>query len=398
MSLTVTETDLNPTDPGLVATVTNLIPRLRELAPVSEQRRWLDDESVGLLGDAGFWRVTVPKRFGGLDLPLADQVELLTRVGRADGSLSWVAALWIANAWVATLYPDAAQEEIFANGDTRVSGAFQPSGTLTPVKGGYRLTGSWKWNTGCRGAQWDGLAARLASGDGPPEIYYCMVPTSELTIKDDWHAFAASATGSSEVRVEDVFVPSHRALSMADALNGTTGDRSNAGATGRNYAFFAMILAGGVGPFLGMAEGAYELFLQRLPGRGITYTPWTDQSASPVTHLQVATAANEIDAAKALTVHIVDVLQEAADQGVLPSVPQRAALRGNCGYAAELCRRAVQQLYQASGASVIMRDVPFQRFFRDIQGLSQHAAVALNSNLEVHGRVEVGLDPATPFI
>ncbi|HEX3962570.1 MAG TPA: acyl-CoA dehydrogenase, partial [Trebonia sp.] len=59
---------------------------------------------------------------------------------------------------------------------------------------------------------------------------------------------------------------------------------------------------------------------------------------------------------------------------------------------------AVQDLYQASGASVIMRDVPFQRFYRDIQGLSQHAAMALNSNLEVHGRVEVGLDPGTPFI
>jgi alkylation response protein AidB-like acyl-CoA dehydrogenase len=365
---------------------------------VSEQRRWLDDESVALLGEAGFWRVTVPKRFGGLDLPLADQVELLTQVGRADGSLAWVAALWIANAWVATLYPDAAQEEIFAEGDTRISGAFQPTGTLTPADGGYLLSGSWKWNTGCRGAQWDGLAARLVTGDGPPEIYYCMVPTRELTIADDWHAFAASATGSSEVRVSDVFVPAYRAMSMSQALAGTTGERGNAGATGRNYAFFTMILAGALGPFLGMAEGAYELFLDRLPGRGITYTPWTDQSASPVTHIQVATAANEIDAAKALTVHVVDVLQEAADQGALPSVAQRAALRGNCAYVAELCRQAVQQLYQASGASVIMHDVPFQRVYRDIQGLSQHAAMALNSNLEVHGRVEVGLDPATPFI
>ncbi|HEX3960314.1 MAG TPA: acyl-CoA dehydrogenase family protein [Trebonia sp.] len=398
MSLTVTTSDLRPTDPELVATVADLVPRLRELAPVGEQRRWLDDESVALLGDAGLWRATVPKRFGGLDLPLADQIELLTHVGRADGSLAWVATLWLANAWVATLFPDAAQEEIFAEGDTRVSGIFQPTGTLTPTSGGYLLSGSWKWNTGCRGAQWDGLGALLATGDGPPEVYYCMIPASELTIEDDWHAFAASSTGSSEVRVADVFVPAHRVIPMAQAIDGTTGDRSNAGATGRNYPFFGMIMGNALGAFLGMAEGAYELFLRRLPGRGITYTPWTDQSASPVTHIQVATAANEIDAAKALTVHVVDVLQEAADRGVLPPIAQRAALRGNCAYIAELCRQAVQQLYQASGASVIMRDVPFQRVYRDIQGLSQHAAMALNSNLEVHGRVEVGLDPATPFI
>jgi alkylation response protein AidB-like acyl-CoA dehydrogenase len=398
MSITVTESDLRLEDPALVEAVAKLVPRLRELAPLSEERRWLDEESVNLLGDAGLWRTTVPKRFGGLDLPLADQVELLTHVGRADGSLAWVAALWIANAWVATLYPDEAQEEIFTKPDTRISGAFQPTGTMTPVDGGYVLNGSWKWNTGCRGSDWDGLAARLQTGDGPPEIYYCMVPSSELEIADDWYACAASATGSSEVRIKDVFVPHHRAMLMSEALVGTTGNRSNAGATGRNYPFFTMILGGALGPFLGMAEGAYELFLQRLPGRGITYTPWTDQSASPVTHIQVATAANEIDSAKALTVHVVDVLQRAADLDELPTVEQRAALRGNCAFIAELCRRAVQGLYQASGASVIMRDVQFQRFFRDIEGLSQHAAMALHSNLEVHGRVQVGLDPATPFI
>lgn len=398
MSITITESDLEPTDPTLVRTVAELVPRLRELAPRSEERRWLDDESVRLLGNAGLWRATVPKRFGGRDLPLADQVEILTQLGRADGSLAWVTALWFANAWVSSLYPDEAQEEIFAGGDTRVSGAFQPTGTLEPVEGGYLLNGSWKWNTGCRGSDWDGLAARLHTGDGPPEIYYCMIPSSELTIADDWYASAAAATGSSEVTVKNVFVPHRRALSMAEALAGTTGDRSNAGATGRSYPFFTMILAGALGAFLGMAEGAYELFLERLPGRGITYTPWTDQSASPVTHIQVATAANDIEAAKALTVHVVKVLQRAADLGELPSVEQRAALRGNCAYVAELTRRATQQLYQASGASVIMRDVPFQRVFRDIQGLSQHAAMALNSNLEVHGRVEVGLDPATPFL
>jgi 3-hydroxy-9,10-secoandrosta-1,3,5(10)-triene-9,17-dione monooxygenase len=391
MTITHEKTDL-------AANIEALIPRLRELAGPSEDQRWLAGEAFDLLGEAGLWRAAVPERFGGLDLSVGEQIAVIEKVSRADGSLGWVSALYLANTWVASLYPDEAQSEMFADGQTRVSGAFAPTGTITPVEGGFRLNGSWKWNTGCRGAVWDGLAARLEKKDGPPEIFYCMTPASDLEIQDDWFAFGASATGSSQVTATNVFIPTCRALPLADALAGTTGNRSNTGATGRNYAFFAYILVESIGAFLGMAEGAYELFLKRLPGRGITYTPWTDQSASPVTHIQVATAANQISAARALTEHAVEVLQRAADRGELPTLAERAALRGEAAYAVELCRQAVSVLYSASGASVIMKDVPFQRFYRDIQALSQHAAMLLNTNLEVHGRVIVGLDPGTPFI
>ncbi|MEV7085548.1 acyl-CoA dehydrogenase family protein [Streptomyces sp. NPDC093085] len=392
-------TVIRKTGTDVLDEVRKLIPRLRENAPVGEQNRWIPEENIKLLKDAGVWSMAVPQRFGGLDLPLADQVDILAEIASGDGSTGWVASLWSANTWIAQLYPDEAQAEIFDGGSVRVSGAFSPTGTLTPTEGGYLLNGSWKWNTGCRGAKFDGVAARLGQSDGDtPEIYYAMATLADLSIADDWHASAASATGSSMTTADNVFIPAHRVVKLSEALTGTTGSRSNTGATGRNYAFFAYILVQSVGAFIGMARGAYDLFLRRLPGRGITYTPWTEQSQSPVTHIQVATAANKIAAAEALSRRSIETLQEYADAGELPPVEVRAALRGQSGYAAELCREAVEVLYQASGASVIMKDVPFQRFYRDIHGLSQHAAMALNSNLEVHGRVLVGLDPATPFL
>jgi hypothetical protein len=43
---------------------------------------------------------------------------------------------------MATLCPDAAQEEIFAEGDTRISAAFQRAGTMTPTSGGYLPDGT----------------------------------------------------------------------------------------------------------------------------------------------------------------------------------------------------------------------------------------------------------------
>ncbi|QHC00850.1 acyl-CoA dehydrogenase [Epidermidibacterium keratini] len=378
--------------------VEKVLPRLRELGREAEQNRWIPQEAIDLLDEAGVWRVSVPERFGGLDLSIAEKMRLHEQISSADGSIGWVAGLWMDGTWIVQLMSEQAQAEIFANGSTRVSTGFAPTGTIVPTEGGYILNGSWKWNSGCRGADWIAVSARLERPDGPPEINYVAVPQSEGTIADDWYSFAASATGSSEVTFTDVFVPEHRIMKLEPALISAAADVPGPKGVGHSYGLFTYITVAQVASFLGMAKGAYELFMKRLPGRGITYTPWTDQSASPLTQIQVAEAANKIAAAEALSKVSVEFLQGRADEGKLLTVEERAQLRGQSAYAIELARQAVETLYKASGASVIMLDVPFQRFYRDMQGLTLHATVVLTSNLEVHGRVLVGLDPATPFL
>ncbi|MCX4783655.1 acyl-CoA dehydrogenase family protein [Streptomyces sp. NBC_01264] len=378
--------------------VTALVATLRTSGPEAEDRRWIPDENIELLDKAGVYRLAVPRRFGGLEAPVADQVRILSEIARADTATGWVSMIWVSSSWVPSLFPDKAQEEVYAGGAVRVSTGFTPSGTLTAGEGSYTLSGSWKWISGSRGANWALLSALLTGPDGTPAPYAALVPFSELSIADDWHASSAAGTGSSTVSAENVTVPAHRVVSLIEVLGGTTGDRSNTGATGTNYAFVPFFMAQGASAYIGMAKGAYELFLDRLPGRGITYTSWTDQSQSPVTQIQVAVAANKIAAAEALQETWLRQLQQHADAGTSPSVDERAAARGKAGYAIQLAKEAVDGLFEAAGASVIMRDVPFQRFHRDIQGLALHALFAFNTNQEVHGRAILGLAPDTPFL
>jgi alkylation response protein AidB-like acyl-CoA dehydrogenase len=378
--------------------VTSLAATLRESGPEAEERRWIPETNIDLLDKAGVFRLSVPRRFGGLEAPVADQVRILGEIAQADTATGWVSMIWVSSAWVPSLFPDEAQEEVYAGGATRVSTGFTPTGMLTPTEGGYTLNGSWKWISGCRGADWAILAALLEGPDGTPIPHAALVPFSALTIADDWHATSASGTGSSTVSAENVTVPAHRVVGLMDVLAGSTGGRSNTGADGRNYAFIPFFMAQGASAYIGIAKGAYQLFLDRLPGRGITYTSWTDQSQSPVTQIQVATAANRIAAAEALQEGWLRLIQGHADAGTQPSVEERAEVRGRAAYAIQLAKEAVDELFEASGASVIMRDVPFQRFHRDIRGLALHALFAFNSNQEVHGRAILGLAPDTPFL
>ncbi|MFE3329783.1 acyl-CoA dehydrogenase family protein [Streptomyces sp. NPDC059176] len=379
----------------ILESVKAAVPQLRENGPEAEERRWIPQENIDLLDKADVFRMAVPQRFGGLDLPVADQYAVLTEIARGCGSTAWAAVAWVSTAWMITQFPDQAQEEVFAGGSVRVSGGFTPSATLVPTEGGYLLNGSWRFNTGCRGADWDMLAAILTHPDGTEEEVYAVVPMRELSIADDWFVSAASATGSSTTTAKDVFVPKHRVAGGEEALLGTTGDRSNTGATGRNYALMGFVMTESIAVYLGMAQAAYELFVERLPGKPISYTNWTEQSEHPLTQILVATASNKISAARALTDTILELLQRHADEGEQPSFEEKAIVRGQCGFALQLLKEAVEALHSISGASALARRSHFQRFYRDIEGLSQHAMMTPPNNLEVQGRVLLGLDPGT---
>lgn len=374
------------------------VPTLRARGKETEARRSVPQDTIDLLERAGVFRMTVPARFGGLDLPVADQFRVLAEVARGCGSTGWVAQIWAAAAWVPTLFPDAAQQEVFADATVRVSAGLAPTGTLTPTDGGYLLDGRWKWVSGCQGANWCNLAAIPEGPDAPAGPATALVRRSEVSVLDDWDTTAAAGTGSATVVAQNVFVPAHRVAQLSDLLGTGSRDRANTGATGRNYTMVPYFMVMGAASYLGLAKAAYELFLDRLPGRGITYTSWTDQSSHPLTHLQVAGAANRIAAAEALSEGWLRILQDRADAGEQPTTAERAQIRGQVGFCVQQLREAADLLHQASGASVIDRDVPFQRFHRDITGLSLHALFLPSTNLELQGRIAVGLSPDTPFL
>ncbi|ARQ69246.1 acyl-CoA dehydrogenase family protein [Streptomyces marincola] len=377
--------------------VREAVPTLRRNGMETENRRWLVDENIELLEKAGVFRAAVPERFGGLDLPVADQAEILDTISRGCASMGWVSMVWISSAWIASLYPDRAQEEVFAGGSVRVSGGFTPSGTMTPVDGGYRLNGSWRFNTGVPGAQWNIHAAMVEHPDGRHEELFALVPTEDITIADDWDAFGASGTGSATSTAKDVFVPAHRVVD-ASVYDAATGDRWNAEVKGRNYSLLSYILATCAPVYMGIARSALALFTERVAGKAITYTNWTDQREHPHTQITVARAANRIAACDALSRDWLRVMQERADRGEQLTVEEKATVRGQVGYVVEAAKEAVQMLFDISSASTIMRGNHFQRAFRDISALSLHGLLTPTSSLEAHGRVLLGLEPGTDYI
>lgn len=384
----------------VVAAVREAVPRLRENGLTAENARRVPAENLELLERAGVFRIATPRQYGGLDFSLADQAKVLTEIARGCGSTAWVTMVWLSSAWICSLYPGELQQELFATPSPRISGGFMPTGTLVPADGGYRLNGTWRFNSGCQDADWNMMLTMLKHPDGRIDEAIAMVPMAEFEIVDDWQASALAATGSCTTIAKDVFVPAHRVLvpAEAEALFAEHPELLAELPLGRTYSLYPFLFSQAVATFVGLARGAYELFTERLPGRGISYTPWTEQKENPITQVQVATAASRIAAAEALTERMYALQQARADAGEEPTLAERAEIRGHSAFAVRLAKEAVEGLYEAAGATAIRRDQPLQRFRRDIEGLSMHGWIVFTTNMEVYGRVLLGMDPATEML
>jgi alkylation response protein AidB-like acyl-CoA dehydrogenase len=377
----------------LVARATGLVPMLLAGAEQTEKARRVSPATLDALSEAGIFRMMAPKRYGGDEADFQTQCDVLAEIARGCPSTSWVATIYSAMTWVASVFPDEAQDEVLSNRDPRISGVFSPTGTAVAQDGGYLINGRWPFNTGCHGSQWTVVVAVLDAGNGAGVPHCLLVRSRELTIVDDWYASGMAGTGSNTVVAENLFVPAHRALPLPDMIAALYPVRHNTSNPYFNYPLAPVLVVNAGGTPIGIARGAYETFMERLPGRGIAFTNYTNKSEAPITHLQVGDAALKIDSADAHVRRAAALLD--GQPGMQLTREARVESRVRIAYATGLAREAVDTLFFASGASSIQTQVPIQRYQRDIQALANHAIMHQPTAIELYGRVLCGLEPNT---
>jgi len=389
----------SPPRPELVGRATDLVDLIRKHIPWQEENRVLHDEVLAALSDAGLLTMRIPARYGGSVPDLRTVVDVISELGRADGSVGWTAVTFTIGSWLAGLLPDEVQDEIWADPSVRFSGSIGPNGIAVPTDGGYILNGKWHFNTGCSQSYWDTHAILLATEDGGYVPAMAVVRVSDLTVIDDWNTVGLRATGSMTTVAENLFVPEGFLLPMLPmALNNEHASVKNAEYQAWRTPFVQFAVSVASAPALGMAQAAQENFMERLPNRGITYTNYERQVEAPVTHLQVAEAAVKVDEAAFHLHRSVERLDAKSARNEQWNAEERAVARMDAAAVCQRAKEAVDVLNTASGGSSVYSSVPMQRIERDIQTINLHGIMHPNTNLETYGRVLCGLEPNTVFL
>src|SRR3954471_5420839 len=247
----------------LLARAEALVPVLRERANHTEELRRLPDETIDDLHRAGLFRILQPKRVGGSELPFRSIVELVSIIGKGDGSTAWVLANLAAHHWMLAMFPKQAQDEVWDQSPDNLIGSALvfPRGRARRVEGGYRVSGRWPFSSGVDPSTWTLRGAITQDEEaGTNESRLFLLPASDYTIIDTWHVIGLAGTGSKDIAAEDVFVPAYRSVASTRIAGGPNpGSVVNPSVLYQLPAIslFAFCIAG---VSLGTAQGAIEHF------------------------------------------------------------------------------------------------------------------------------------------
>lgn len=374
----------------LVKRAAGLRPLLRECAARGDAERVVPQEVVDALAEAGVFRLLTPRRFGGYETDLRTLTEVSEALGEADGSAAWVGMIISVTNWLACLFPDQAQEDVFgADPDARVTGVAAPTGAAERVPGGWRVTGRWLYNSGAPYATWAAVGALLKDSDGSVRDQALMlIPASELAVEDTWHMAGMRGTAGNTLAGRDVFVPEHRVLSVTAAAEGAY-PRSDRDEALYGAAFGPMLLLCLVGPLLGLGRAALDTVVEAAGTKPLAFTVHGRQADSIGVQTQIAQAALQLETARLLTYQAVDEV----DRGVVGPLAYatRAHIRARTGYAAQQVVEAINTLLNAHGSAAFADDSPLQRIWRDANTAARHAGLVPAVGLEVYGKSLLGI-------
>ncbi|AWK70342.1 flavin-dependent monooxygenase [Rhodococcus oxybenzonivorans] len=377
----------------VLLSVRELLPMIAERADKVDESRRVSEQVIRELGDAGMFAMLQPKRYGGAECNPVHFYETVRAISGVCGSTGWLASVLGVHPWHLALFDDRAQRDVWGHDNSvLLSSAYAPVGRLTPVDGGYRLSGDWHFSSGCEHASWALLGAMVVGTEGKPvDFLTVLVPRSDYRIHDVWDVVGMRGTASNEITVDDCFVPDYRTKRNFETaqLRGA-GQKVNRGPLYR-LPFATIFTTAVTAPGVGVVAGCYERFLTvmrervRLSLGGGRFVE--DQFAQ----VSVARASSEIDAAILQMDRNVRELWELAVAGEELPMALRLRVRRDQVRATERALDAIDLLFKTAGASSLSRGNAIERAWRDAHAGSVHVANEPERALALFGRGAFGL-------
>lgn len=376
-----------------------LIPELREQAVQVDHDRVISSEMVDKLRDAGYFRVLLPARFGGYEYNYSDLFDLTIEVGKGCGSTAWSCGIIAMHIGVMAGMPIEAQEELWGDGHVSlISGSYAPSAQAEIVDGGYRVSGTWGFASGVDHSDWHVIGARVPAGEpgNAPGMRFMLIPKGDYTIVDNWHTMGLRGTGSKDVVLDNVFVPMHRTIDVAEITAGDTAGARHHVSPHYRLPMLAYAGASMCAAAIGMVSSALEEFLDMARVRttkGAVAGSGNRFADFPIVQSRIAEASGLLDAAHLLLLRDIGEMETNAAAGKPISADERIRNRRDQALATRLCVQAIEALNACTGGAGIALNNRTQRSWRDINAVSKHISMNWDAVSTLYGMNALGLEP-----
>ncbi|GAB7006761.1 acyl-CoA dehydrogenase family protein [Nocardioides sp. AN3] len=382
--MTQTQADVRQ-DVDALESATSMEDVLSELGARREEfhaQRYVSADFVARLKEIGVYRAATPQHFGGSPLRPAQFLRMVEQISTVDGSAGWVASFGCQTSYLGSL-PEATLEELYADGpDLVFAGALFPVQQARPIEGGFSVTGRWKFASGCKAAEviCVGIPGDDSSSGKPRGA---LVRPSDVEIVEDWDVVGMRATGSFDLVLEDVVVPTSCTFIRGGA---PTIDEPIYRYPTITYAAQALSVVSA-----GVARAALD-FAQEIGAAraGITGAP--KLADRPYYRTGIAEAEALLRSARA---YFFEAAEEGWDAALDGPVPDRvnAHLRLSAAHLSRVCADVVGKVASISGTAPIFTGHPLQHLLGDALVPQSHAFLS-PAMYDAAGAVLMG-QPAT---
>ena len=315
----------------LLARVDEIGAILQETGGRSEDLATLAPEAVAALRNAGMFRLKLPAVLGGAEVDPVTEMLVLERLAYHDFTSAWCTMVGATGvAALGAFLPQAGLDQVFAKGHFPTAAiSFFPAGRAVREKGGYRLNGRWRFNSGIHHSEWV-LGGTVVEGTeqengGRPLVIFAAMPTKDVTLYDNWRdVVGLKGTGSCDCSVENYFLPEHFSF-VWDLLK----PQPRRGGASYLLPPFSYVAKEHGSVAVGAARRALdELIKLATTTRGTFRASKLDERQ--VVHRQIAEADLKIRAARALMHERYEELYQKVQSGEL------ARRSRHCGHASDL--------------------------------------------------------------
>jgi len=385
-----------PSAAEMIARTRAMIPVLRERAARGEADRRLSKQTIADMQATGLFKVLQPKRWGGYELDIVTYFEAQMALGEGDMSVAWVYGVVGVHPWFVALLDDRTAKDIWGKDDnTLICSSLMPSGVAKPADGGFRISGRWKYASGCEHCEWAFLGGAVEGKPDDRRIF--VIPMSDYEIVDTWYVPGLKGTGSHDIVIEDAFVPEYRTQKYSDNLRGFgPGLALNTSPLYRlpvGQVFPRGVSTGAIGALQAMLDAYLDYGKKRI-GRS-TGTP---ASADAVVQLLCAETAVAIDEMKTVLRRNFKALEEYAARGEMPPLKQRVEYKFHNAVVAERCSLLASRLFKAAGTAGIASELPFGRILSDINVARQHISNQFEQLGRSYGAFLFGIEDNKDFM
>ncbi len=356
-----------------------LLGAARDLGPVLEARkdacatdRRVPEATIADFHSAGFFKILQSAEYGGYEMDPQVFYAVVMEIAKTCMSSAWVLGVIGVHNWQLNLFDARAAREVWQDdAGVLISSSYAPVGQVTPVEGGFRLTGRWSFSSGCEHCDWVFLGAVVPTEDAPWDMLNYrtfLLPRSDYQIVDNWEVVGLKGTGSHDIVVNDAFVPEHRTHRMIEDEGGMKFMHKPP-----LYRLpFMQVFARAVSaPSLGALEGALERYIEIAKVRLAGATPMRDDPNAKRLAAEVHAA---IATMRSTLAQDFEHLMQFARRGEPAGLLDRARFRHNTAVVADQCVGLSSRMLKAAGSSAIRTDSTLLGVHNDILASQAHIA------------------------